>query len=428
MAKTAKKTPRKTLSKKIRFEVFKRDSFQCQYCGRNAPEVVLQIDHIEPIAKGGSNDIMNLVTSCENCNSGKGVRGLDDNSVVMKQKKQLDAVNERRVQLQMLVQWRNELREVGNEAIGIFMEAWSGYTDKAFYVNENGRGILIKLSKKYDDAEILSAMDKAAMQYIRRDVAGNAKYDSLEYAFGKIGPICYWQRRMIKEPQWKDIFKMIYGIQKRGIYLKEYHARRVLNKAYLNGVSTHELYEVIDKASDWDRIEQELDRLGRPPGDENNSGVDINNNKTQVAFRVLTELQYGALKTIIANGERVAYHRFIISMDREDFEKRVDRGTINALRQKSLLFWGSKDGGWLSDDDEYAKEAAINLYAVYLHLIGCQLVIGTREDNVKYVELRDIIEERNGDVAQSAMQTIEEVIFEEVKWLREDRAMTRQVS
>ena len=39
---------RKGLSKKIRFEVFKRDQFTCQYCGKQAPNVVLEVDHITP--------------------------------------------------------------------------------------------------------------------------------------------------------------------------------------------------------------------------------------------------------------------------------------------------------------------------------------------------------------------------------------------
>lgn len=39
---------RKGLSPKVRFEVFKRDSFKCQYCGRSAPDVMLRADHIEP--------------------------------------------------------------------------------------------------------------------------------------------------------------------------------------------------------------------------------------------------------------------------------------------------------------------------------------------------------------------------------------------
>ena len=40
---------RKNLSKSVRFEVFKRDSFKCQYCGKSAPDVVLEVDHIIPV-------------------------------------------------------------------------------------------------------------------------------------------------------------------------------------------------------------------------------------------------------------------------------------------------------------------------------------------------------------------------------------------
>jgi 5-methylcytosine-specific restriction endonuclease McrA len=55
---------RKSMSKKLRFEVFKRDSFACQYCGNKAPDVVLEVDHINPVSKGGDNSILNLITSC----------------------------------------------------------------------------------------------------------------------------------------------------------------------------------------------------------------------------------------------------------------------------------------------------------------------------------------------------------------------------
>lgn len=65
---------RKPLSAKTRFDVFKRDQFTCQYCGAHPPAVVLHVDHIHPVAEGGSDDEDNLVTSCERCNLGKGAR------------------------------------------------------------------------------------------------------------------------------------------------------------------------------------------------------------------------------------------------------------------------------------------------------------------------------------------------------------------
>lgn len=68
---------RKSLGKGLRFDVFKRDGFTCQYCGCKPPDVVLQVDHITPVAAGGDNDISNLVTACEACNQGKKAKRLD---------------------------------------------------------------------------------------------------------------------------------------------------------------------------------------------------------------------------------------------------------------------------------------------------------------------------------------------------------------
>lgn len=69
-------TKRKAISKKTRFEVFKRDGFKCMYCGACPPSVLLHVDHVNAVATGGGNDIDNLVTSCEPCNLGKGARSL----------------------------------------------------------------------------------------------------------------------------------------------------------------------------------------------------------------------------------------------------------------------------------------------------------------------------------------------------------------
>jgi len=84
-----------SLSKKVRFEVFKRDGFQCAYCGKTPPEVSLEVDHIEPKSKGGKDEINNLVTACFNCNRGKSNIKLDkipnkinDNLEILKEKEE----------------------------------------------------------------------------------------------------------------------------------------------------------------------------------------------------------------------------------------------------------------------------------------------------------------------------------------------------
>ena len=59
------------VSKRLRFEILRRDDFTCRYCGRKPPETELRIDHVLPKALGGTDDPGNLVSSCHDCNSGK---------------------------------------------------------------------------------------------------------------------------------------------------------------------------------------------------------------------------------------------------------------------------------------------------------------------------------------------------------------------
>lgn len=68
---------RKPISKGTRFTIFKRDDFTCQYCGARPPEVVLEVDHIHPVARGGGSGENNLITACFACNRGKGAVALD---------------------------------------------------------------------------------------------------------------------------------------------------------------------------------------------------------------------------------------------------------------------------------------------------------------------------------------------------------------
>lgn len=59
------------VSKRLRYEILRRDSHTCRYCGASAPDVPLRVDHVTPVALGGTDTPANLVTSCEPCNSGK---------------------------------------------------------------------------------------------------------------------------------------------------------------------------------------------------------------------------------------------------------------------------------------------------------------------------------------------------------------------
>lgn len=117
---------RKGISKKIRFDVFKRDGFVCMYCGAHPPAVLLEVDHIHPVAEGGTNDADNLVTACENCNRGKGAGLLS--TVPQSLADKAEMVAEREAQLAAyyeILQGAKDRRDEEMWAIAqIYMDRW----------------------------------------------------------------------------------------------------------------------------------------------------------------------------------------------------------------------------------------------------------------------------------------------------------------
>ncbi len=174
-------TNRKPINKKMRFEIFKRDKFTCQYCGRKSPDVILEVDHIIPVAEGGRNDMLNLITSCRDCNRGKGKRKLNDNSEVERQRMAMEDAQDRKEQMRMMIQWRKELVNIEDEMIESINELWNERTGD--YINENGRQKLRLFIKQYGFEEVIEATEIAIATYY---VVGHS-----EYAFGKIGGILF---------------------------------------------------------------------------------------------------------------------------------------------------------------------------------------------------------------------------------------------
>lgn len=64
---------RKKMTPDLRYRVFNRDGFHCVLCGRSASDgVILHVDHIIPVSRGGATTLDNLRTLCADCNLGKG--------------------------------------------------------------------------------------------------------------------------------------------------------------------------------------------------------------------------------------------------------------------------------------------------------------------------------------------------------------------
>jgi hypothetical protein len=66
------------VTKRLRYEILRRDNHACRYCGAPAaPDTPLTVDHVVPVALGGSDDPSNLVAACRDCNSGKSATPAD---------------------------------------------------------------------------------------------------------------------------------------------------------------------------------------------------------------------------------------------------------------------------------------------------------------------------------------------------------------
>jgi len=65
-----------------RQNIFKRDGFECQYCGSTKD---LTLDHVQPRSKNGKSTWTNLVTACKHCNSKKGDRTPEEAGLRLRQ-------------------------------------------------------------------------------------------------------------------------------------------------------------------------------------------------------------------------------------------------------------------------------------------------------------------------------------------------------
>jgi hypothetical protein len=68
---------RALMTSRLRGEVKARDHFACVYCGVSVaaePHLLLEVDHIMPVSKGGLSTMDNLQTLCWRCNRSKGAK------------------------------------------------------------------------------------------------------------------------------------------------------------------------------------------------------------------------------------------------------------------------------------------------------------------------------------------------------------------
>lgn len=226
---------RKPITKKVRFEVFKRDSFKCQYCGKSAPDVILEVDHIEPVSSGGTNDSINLVTACFDCNRGKGKRKLSNNKQANLEKDELEKLKLRKEQMDLYVEWKKSLvniQEVEFKKLNDLL----GTVNMHF--NDNGKKNVLKYLKKFGFKECYDALEICIEQY-EPSLIG----ERLPKVLGSI-------RNMKNNPHLKDVY-YIRAIVKNRMYCNEWQAKQMIEDAILMGYNVEKLKDIAKKEPNW---------------------------------------------------------------------------------------------------------------------------------------------------------------------------------
>ena len=173
---------RKPLSKKMRFDVFKRDSFTCQYCGSNPPAVVLEVDHIHPVSKGGRNLADNLITACFDCNRGKSAGLLT--TVPQSITDKAEIIAEKMAQMKAFERMVRAKRKGEESSIDEVEDVFKSYFD-GYHFNPRFRESVRLFLQHINVFDLMDAMNRACSKIGRRD-------DSIKYFCG----ICW---KTIKE-------------------------------------------------------------------------------------------------------------------------------------------------------------------------------------------------------------------------------------
>lgn len=246
------------IPKSVRFEVFKRDKFQCQYCGAKAPDVVLHVDHIDPVGKGGGNQIANLISSCEGCNLGKGDRRLDDSSALTKARTQLEQLQERREQIEMMMQWQQGLFELEQDQVQRVCDYWTQMTP-GLTTSEVGKKTVAKWLRTFSLNEVCEAMRIAAEQYLRLDDKQHeVTAESWDLAFSKIPGICRVQRESAKNPDLRDLYYIRGILRKRLHYCNEHQAMEWLRAARSWDIALEDLKALARSVRNWTQFVDEI--------------------------------------------------------------------------------------------------------------------------------------------------------------------------
>lgn len=256
------KAKRKKLAKGVRFEVLKRDKFTCQYCGAKAPDVLLHVDHVRPVADGGDNVLMNLITACEPCNLGKSDRKLSDTSAVSVAHKQAASLQERREQIEMMAKWQSSLVDMDAEQLRLAHDVIKQLMPGRQLSDE----CLVELRKhlkKYGMDVVLSQFRSSFGLHAHESTSQNY-LDSLGRALAHAMSALKWREQNERDPVGAKARYVRAIVRNRCTYINEREALDYVRQAIHVGISYEALLDMAKRCVSWSQWEREI--IGRTLG------------------------------------------------------------------------------------------------------------------------------------------------------------------
>jgi hypothetical protein len=150
------------VSKRLRFEIFKRDGFACRYCGRRPPEVLLEADHIHPRSSGGEDEELNLVTSCSDCNRGKSdkllgtVRPRPDADLAYLE------IEQEGLELKRYLKSKEQKRELQNQVVEAIRKFGILHLPNGYWLDDSQ---ILRWLDRYSPEEIEFGLSRAGLKF-----------------------------------------------------------------------------------------------------------------------------------------------------------------------------------------------------------------------------------------------------------------------
>lgn len=241
-------------SRRLRFEILKRDGWRCKYCGAVPTQATMVVDHVIPESEGGTDDPANLVTACQPCNSGKSNIGLDTSRLPQPTSK--EALHQNAQDIRDYLNAQKDVVSANDELYDFLSKYWE---KNLGFVSVQLRARWSAICQKNTLENIIKAID---ITTARTDI----KYETalLKYFYGCLRTL----REGPKEGTWKygDVEYESYSVARWACFLSLLHLKFQYeggNVFFLQDWQGAKKYKLV-VARDWDELEKEVVRHSDP--------------------------------------------------------------------------------------------------------------------------------------------------------------------